>query len=518
MSDELSKRIIEAAKHKPATSYREFQSRLERLIGTDNVDEALLNELAAQGGKQAEFADRFKRHQLNKAAHTYGHASKMSPEGITLRTSEVGRGTTSFTVDPSKMQPPPGKEGIVPSIPMDISRKITSTTPSISSREALQQDLIPGYEFAKQIKASEEVAPPPPPQPEPDPTPEAPAIEQATSQMVEQNKQRPIVQTPSVIDQVEGRVEGLAGDVQGNPNIPEPVKDAFITRMEQLQVAMQGVRQDFATKWDDAQQQFADEKARTEWMQVAELIGHALIQAGAAWYGIQQSEASGLPINLSNLQLQATDWDKKIDRSLAELQQKRIAIGEAQKEAMGGIEAELKEVGRTYRTEQKLDAAAAEAERTREFQKSEKALDRNLRRELAQLQANVRIMAAAAGGSGKGGKLSEAEKKELDSLHQNLKEVRIIAADKKAKDVDKVKAARDYLVMAGMNPAEIAQFDKDVDGKLWMWNVGKISEWLRKAQNRVGQNFGVPRDIMEAMEQEIDADGDDDDPMSLPSL
>lgn len=75
----------------------------------------------------------------------------------------------------------------------------------------------------------------------------------------------------------------------------------------------------------DAEQLYKDKANRTEWLEVAEKIGHAFAQLGAAAHGL----ATG--VDLSGLKFDKTDWSKKFDRLMGELDATKKDIGSREK-------------------------------------------------------------------------------------------------------------------------------------------------------------------------------------------
>jgi hypothetical protein len=339
-------------------------------------------------------------------------------------------------------------------------------------------------------------APAPTPEAAPAPAPQAaqpaapaPGVPSSRTQAEKEAIKATTPKNPQAAKQKGAVVEDLTGKVKGDPVLPPPVKDAFVVRLTELQNQLKEVSKEYSKKWDDAQKDFTDAQSRAEWQSLAESFGNAFVQLGAAYYGLQQTKASGMPINLSNLNLKVTDWDKKVDRALSELQQKRIAIGESQKEAISGITTEMGEVGRTQREAMQQAGQDARSKEDRLQRAADAKANRTLQLDLAKENNRIKKLAIDARNAANQGKLSPQEYKRLADFNSDyMNFIKDVAAGKISEDGMETTVAA-LLTRAGMPQEEITQVVEDTRG-FWNDTPQDLIPILHAAAARLQSQFG----------------------------
>jgi hypothetical protein len=350
-------------------------------------------------------------------------------------------------------------------------------------------------------------APPPPPAaaaPAPAPVSAAPTSQTSSSSSSAAIKATMPV-SPKDAQKKEFVVRDLSNQIRLDNSIPSEVKEAFESRLKDLQTQLSEVRKEYSGKWDAAQKDFEDAKTRTEWQQLAESFGNAFVQIGAAYYGLQQTKASGLPINLGNLNLRVTDWDKKVDRSLSELQQKRISIGEAQKEAVSGITAEMGEIGKTSRELMQQAGQDARAEAGLRQRSAEAAENRRLQAYLAGERNRLQEMSLEMRQRMADNKLNPNDYKRIKDFNDAYGSVTRDISTGTVKDKKGlVERIAGLMTMAGMPQDQIAQAIDEQKGLLWGNNPEEMLPLLREAANRINRRYNFPLIEEDGAEGELD--------------
>ena len=137
------------------------------------------------------------------------------------------------------------------------------------------------------------------------------------------------VQNPTVSNQlqqgfqpeppeVDPRIEDSKGyqDVSKNvldyPRIIETMRRHNKEEIEKSPEIKEGLStlQEFKTRLSTLQKEKRDEKTKNRWMQIAEKVGHALVQYGAGAYGMKHG------VDMSGLKFDKTDWHKRLVQDL----------------------------------------------------------------------------------------------------------------------------------------------------------------------------------------------------------
>lgn len=182
----------------------------------------------------------------------------------------------------------------------------------------------------------------------------------------------------------------------------------------------------------DANDIYKQNANRTEWMEVAEKIGHAFAQLGAAAHGL----ATG--VDLSGLKFDKTDWSKKFDRLMGELDATKKDIGSREKLASEGksdrdkmaeslfdqlVKGKLSKEEQAFKSKERLQDEA--------FKASESAKDRASREKIA----GERNETTLAKDGGKAAKANQQQLGALNELETSLSNLGSLKTKDKAKAV-----------------------------------------------------------------------------------
>lgn len=302
-----------------------------------------------------------------------------------------------------------------------------------------------------------------------------------------------------VKDRVSSRAElkQAARVSAANPKVAKVTIDYMTQQMEELPA---DEREKFNDKIEDLKQLYADAQTRTQWSEVGEKFGNALAGLGAAMYGAKHG------FDMSGTKFDKTDWDKKYDRQLKELE---LGVSDVQRQRTENLDQVEKAKTRNFqRSAQNLEAqnqASAEGAKLT-TSKENQALGEAHQdaRTNAQLQTQWQIAQLDAG-------VKELTAKKALNKEQtasfNKARVALSEASRATKDEAKqgaLEKARGFLNDAGMDPDAVDSIFTE-PGVFWGRNDSAPVD-VAKALNFT-QSYGVTPDAFQKFYQQSKAQG-----------
>lgn len=202
----------------------------------------------------------------------------------------------------------------------------------------------------------------------------------------------------------------------------------------------------FKEERDRAYQMYNEAKSRNEWLELAQLLGQAVTQYGAARVGLRTGR------DMSGIQIPGIDYGARTEREAKLLQTRLGDIGD--QERLEQKEKELKQ-DNDYRNlklaldrQELLDRKAERAGRLSSEQRLERAtLKDMLTKEIATAQEQYKAALTFAN--------QAAMQKDLSP--KTLKKIE--------------EAAPGLLAKAGIDPAELQEIEKEATDKGWIWDT-----------------------------------------------
>lgn len=222
----------------------------------------------------------------------------------------------------------------------------------------------------------------------------------------------------------------------------------------------QSVADSYKTQRDEAYRRYDEAKDRNEWLELAQLLGQAATQFGAAQIGMRTGRS------MAGLQIPGVDYGARTERE-AKLLQTRL----------GDIE-----------EQQKAEQKEKELEQDRQYRTLKLALDRQ---ELEDRKAE------------RAGRMSAEERLEKttlrDSINKDLAAAQkqyqaaltfanqaAMEKDLSPKSLKKIEEkAPGLLAQAGIQPAELQQIEKEATDKGWIWDTVDPKKKQELIQERI---------------------------------
>lgn len=258
-------------------------------------------------------------------------------------------------------------------------------------------------------------------------------------------------------------------DTKPTPEVKKEVKKAVAatdTTAKEAQKAAdkgeipQSVADSYKTQRDEAYRRYDEAKERNEWLELAQLLGQAATQFGAAQIGMRTGRS------MAGLQIPGVDYGARTERE-AKLLQTRL----------GDIE-----------EQQKAEQKEKELEQDRQYRTLKLALDRQ---ELEDRKAE------------RAGRMSAEERLEKttlrDSINKDLAAAQkqyqaaltfanqaAMEKDLSPKSLKKIEEkAPGLLAQAGIQPAELQQIEKEATDKGWIWDTVDPKKKQQLIQERI---------------------------------
>lgn len=281
----------------------------------------------------------------------------------------------------------------------------------------------------------------------------------------------PLEQPPSAKEQPAAETKTLTESLQdkSTPEVKKEVKKAVAatdTTAKEAQKAAdkgeipQSVADSYKTQRDEAYRRYDEAKERNEWLELAQLLGQAATQFGAAQIGMRTGRS------MAGLQIPGVDYGARTERE-AKLLQTRL----------GDIE-----------EQQKAEQKEKELEQDRQYRTLKLALDRQ---ELEDRKAE------------RAGRMSAEERLEKttlrDSINKDLAAAQkqyqaaltfanqaAMEKDLSPKSLKKIEEkAPGLLAQAGIQPAELQQIEKEATDKGWIWDTVDPKKKQQLIQERI---------------------------------
>lgn len=370
--------------------------------------------------------------------------------------------------------------------------KALQASSSVSDRVGSTADIMPGpggFDMINPVQEAAAIAPVtfsvdeskmlPPSAPRPAPPPEAEEEEviQPPQEIVQEEdasvqlskKEEDLGKklappSPAAANTAKNALIQINANLRDDPTLGADIKEVFTSRLTQLQENLTSINAQFESKWDAAQKEFKTREDKLAWGQIAETVGQALTQFGAAYYGLQKMKSSGVPIDMSNLKMQATNWDAKMDRAMEQLKAQREQISAAQKESVSGIQTEMGELGKFQR--EALQQAGQDARALRSDQIKVATSQADLAMRQRELDSKEAMTLARIDNTAKSGKLNKVEENRAKAEIAKQRRVQEVLADPKMNMKAKVDFLINSMQAAGASQAEI-EAATDVINEPW---------------------------------------------------
>lgn len=260
--------------------------------------------------------------------------------------------------------------------------------------------------------------------------------------------------------------------------LPEEVRGEYTKKIDE-----------YADRIKDAEYLYNQREERLNWGQTFELLGQALTQLAAGWYGMKTG------YDLSGLKFNKVDWEKRLDRSFEKYDKDTNRFLKQQENTESSMERAENQATRTGEEEKKNLRNQYEKEDTLAVNQQGEYNKQNF--ETRKFNAAEQNKATLQ--SSKPANTSREDRRERDILGQKEKEVskaeKLLTGDlpKLKHDSDKVKSLRSFLEARGIKGDELKKLES-ADDMIYTTDKERVDRLGSKASELLGKmkdDFGA---------------------------